>query len=75
MALHAGNRRRSQFGPRRFFGMSLSIASAANLVGIAIPTDFVFMLPFISVIVVLIIFAREARLPAALALPYHRGSR
>ena len=57
------------------FGMSLSIASAANLVGIAIPTDFVFMLPFISVIVVLIIFARQARLPAALGLPYHRGSR
>jgi simple sugar transport system permease protein len=57
------------------FGMSLSIATALQLVGIAIPTDLVFMLPFISVIVVLIIFARNARLPAALGLPYHRGSR
>ena len=40
-----------------------------------IPTGFVFMLPFVSVIVVLIIFARQSRLPAALGLPYHRGSR
>jgi simple sugar transport system permease protein len=55
--------------------MSLSIATALQLVGIAIPTDFVFMLPFISVIVVLVIFARQSRLPAALGLPYHRGSR
>jgi general nucleoside transport system permease protein len=44
-------------------------------VGIGIPTAFVFMLPFASVMVVLIIFARQARLPAALGLPYHRGSR
>ncbi|HKZ92256.1 MAG TPA: ABC transporter permease [Candidatus Limnocylindrales bacterium] len=57
------------------FGMSLSIATALQLVGIAIPTDFVFMLPFISIIVVLILFARQARLPSALGLPYHRGSR
>ncbi len=57
------------------FGMSLSISTALQLVGIDIPTSFVFMLPFISVIVVLIIFARQSRLPSALALPYHRGSR
>jgi simple sugar transport system permease protein len=57
------------------FGMSLSIATALQLVGIAIPTDFVFMLPFVSVIVVLVLFARQSRLPAALGLPYHRGSR
>lgn len=57
------------------FGMSLSLATALQLVGIDIPTSFVFMLPFLSVIVVLIIFARQSRLPAALGLPYHRGSR
>jgi simple sugar transport system permease protein len=33
------------------------------------------MLPFASVMVVLIIFARQSRLPAALGLPYHRGAR
>lgn len=57
------------------FGMSLSLATALQLVGIDIPTSFVFMLPFVSVIVVLVIFARQSRLPAALGLAYHRGSR
>jgi len=57
------------------FGMSLSIATALQLVGVDVPTAFVFMLPFLSVIVVLIVFARQSRLPAALGLPYHRGSR
>lgn len=57
------------------FGISLSVATALQLVGVAIPLDIVLMLPFISVIVVLVLFAREARLPSALGLPYIRGSR
>lgn len=57
------------------FGMSLSLATALQLVSVAIPVDVVQMLPFISVIVVLIVFARNAPLPAALGLPYVRGSR
>jgi simple sugar transport system permease protein len=57
------------------FGMSLSIATAMQLVGVEIPTAFVFMLPFLSIIVVLVLFARQSRLPAALGLPYHRGAR
>jgi general nucleoside transport system permease protein len=57
------------------FGLSQSIARALQLVGIEIPVDVVFMLPFVLIIVVLVIFARQARLPAALGLPYHRGSR
>ncbi len=57
------------------FGMSLSLATALQLVGIDIATSYVFMLPFISVMVVLVIFARQSRLPSALGLPYHRGSR
>jgi general nucleoside transport system permease protein len=57
------------------FGMSLSLATAFQLVGVKIPTAFVFMLPFLSIIVVLVIFARRSRLPAALGLPYHRGTR
>jgi general nucleoside transport system permease protein len=54
------------------FGMSLSVATALQLVGIEISTDYVQMLPFISVIVVL---ARRSYLPSALALPYVRGER
>ncbi len=57
------------------FGMSLSLTTALQLVGINIPVDVVTMLPFISVMVVLILFARDARLPSALGLPYLRGSR
>jgi ABC-type uncharacterized transport system permease subunit len=57
------------------FGMSLSVGSALRLFGIDIPSSFVFMLPFLTVILVLIIFARQSRLPSALGLPYHRGSR
>jgi simple sugar transport system permease protein len=33
------------------------------------------MLPFIVILAVLIVFGRRAYLPAALALPYERGSR
>ena len=57
------------------FGMSLSVATALQLVGIEISTDYVQMLPFISVIVVLVLFARRSYLPSALALPYVRGER
>ena len=57
------------------FGMSLSIATALQLAGVKVPTAIVFMLPFVSVVLVLIIFARQSRLPSALGLPYHRGSR
>ena len=45
------------------FGMSLSLTTALQLVGIDVPVDVVQMLPFVSVMVVLIIFARDARLP------------
>ena len=42
------------------------MATALQLVGVQIPVDMVQMLPFISVMVVLILFARDARLPSAL---------
>jgi simple sugar transport system permease protein len=57
------------------FGISLSVATALQLIGISIPTDYVQMLPFIVVIVVLVLFARRSYLPSALALPYVRGER
>lgn len=57
------------------FGMSVSLATALQLVGITVPIDVVNMLPFVAVLVVLVIFARQAYLPAALGLPYKRGIR
>ena len=55
--------------------MSLSIATALQLIGVDIQTDYVQMLPFIAVIVVLVLFARRSYLPSALALPYVRGEK
>jgi general nucleoside transport system permease protein len=57
------------------FGMSLTIATALQLIGVEIQTDYVQMLPFITVIVVLVLFARRSYLPSALALPYVRGEK
>ena len=57
------------------FGMTVSLATALQLVGVNVSTDLVNMLPFVVVMVVLVVFARRAYLPAALGLPYQRGSR
>ena len=57
------------------FGASRSVATALQLVGVSLPTDVVFMLPFIVVMVALVMFARRSYLPAALGTPYRRGER
>ena len=57
------------------FGISLSLADWAQVANVNISTDFVLMLPFILVLLVLVLFGRRAYLPAALALPYVRGAR
>lgn len=57
------------------FGLCLSFADWAQAYGIIdISTDFLLLLPFLVVLLVLVIFGRRAYLPAALALPYERGS-
>jgi len=57
------------------FGMSVSLSTALQLVGVDVPQDVVNMLPFVAVMATLILFARRAYLPAALGVPYVRGSR
>jgi simple sugar transport system permease protein len=57
------------------FGVALSIATALQLVGINVSTDLVQMLPFLVVILALVLFVRQAYLPAALAIPFVRGQR
>jgi simple sugar transport system permease protein len=57
------------------FGISLSLADWAQVAGVDISTDVIFMLPFVLVLAVLVIFGRRSYLPAALALPYVRGAR
>jgi len=55
------------------FGICLQVGTSLQVAGINIPNDVIFMLPFLVVMVVLIIFARQAYLPAALCVPYKRG--
>jgi simple sugar transport system permease protein len=62
-------------GAALLFGLMLSLTTALQLARIQIPVDIVEMLPFVSVMVVLVLFARDARLPSALGLPYVRGAR
>jgi general nucleoside transport system permease protein len=57
------------------FGIVLSLSDSLQLAGINISTDVVNMLPFAAIIIALIVFARRAYLPPALALPYVRGAR
>jgi simple sugar transport system permease protein len=63
------------FGAALFFGLCLSVTTALQLVGVDVPTDVVYMLPFLAVMVVLLGFARRSYLPAALCLPYRRVGR
>jgi ABC-type uncharacterized transport system permease subunit len=63
------------FGGAFIFGLCLSVATALQLVNIDVPTDVVYMLPFVAVMVALAAFARRSFLPAALCLPYRRGER
>jgi general nucleoside transport system permease protein len=57
------------------FGISLSLSDSLQIAGISISTDVVHMLPFLAIVLALILFARRAYLPPALAVPYVRGAR
>ena len=62
-------------GGAMLFSGCLSVATALQVAGFNIPTDVVQMIPFAMVMIVLVLFARRAHLPAALGLPYQRGAR
>jgi simple sugar transport system permease protein len=55
------------------FGVCQSIVTALQVVGIDVPNDVVFMLPFLAVMVALVLFARRSYLPSALGKAYRRG--
>lgn len=57
------------------FGIALSLSTLLQVVGINLSTEVVHMLPFAAIMAALILFARRAYLPPALALPYVRGAR
>jgi simple sugar transport system permease protein len=57
------------------FGIALSINGPLDAVGVTLSPEVLHTLPFASIILALILFARRAYLPPALALPYVRGAR
>src|SRR5439155_4178289 len=57
------------------FGISLSVNDELQLVGVNLSPEVLHMLPFALIIAALMLFARRAYLPPALALPYVRGAR
>jgi len=57
------------------FGIALSLSTLLGVAGIDLSPEVVNMLPFVAIILALILFARRAYLPPALALPYVRGAR
>jgi simple sugar transport system permease protein len=57
------------------FGMSVSLTTSLQLIGVEVAQDVVNMIPFIAVMLALVAFARRAYLPAALATPYRREAR
>ena len=57
------------------FGIALSLSDLLQIAGINLSPEVVHILPFAAIIVALMLFARRAYLPPALALPYFRGAR
>lgn len=72
IAMLARGRAGWAFAGAFIFGLCLSISTALQVLGVDMPVDVVFMLPFLAVMVALVAFSRRAYLPAALCVPYRR---
>lgn len=55
-------------------GTCLSLTTALQVLGVNLPTDVIQMLPFITVMLVLVVFGHRAALPAALGTLWTRGT-
>ncbi len=57
------------------FGLLRGLGTAIQLTDLDIRSEFLEMIPYVGVIVLVVVLGRRARLPAALGLAYHRGAR
>jgi simple sugar transport system permease protein len=57
------------------FGLLRGLGTAIQLTDIHIRSEFLEMIPYVGVIVLVVALGRRARLPAALGLAHHRGAR
>jgi simple sugar transport system permease protein len=64
-------------GAALFFGIAQAVKSLVQILGLTayVPTEFIFMLPYILTIIVLAGFVGRTNAPAALGKPYETGSR
>jgi simple sugar transport system permease protein len=70
-----GGRPSRVFAGAVLFGVLRSLANGLQVIGIQVRPEFILMLPYVGIIVLLIALADRAGLPAALAVPYERGRR
>jgi ABC-type uncharacterized transport system permease subunit len=54
------------------FGVCHSLTFGLQILGLDVPREFILMLPYVAVILLLCILARNTRLPGAFCLPYER---
>jgi general nucleoside transport system permease protein len=57
------------------FGLLRGLGTAIQLTDLDIRSEFLEMIPYVGVIVLVVALGRRSRLPAALGLAYHRGAR
>lgn len=57
------------------FGLLRGLGTAIQLTDLHIRSEFLEMIPYLGVILLVIVLGRRAQLPAALGLAYHRGAR
>jgi len=55
------------------FGLVQSLAVGFQIIALPVRPEFILMLPYIGVIFALVFLAKNAQLPAAMAIPYERG--
>jgi ABC-type uncharacterized transport system permease subunit len=54
------------------FGVCHSLTFGLQILGLDVPREFILMLPYVAVIILLCILARNTRLPGAFCTPYER---
>ncbi|MBN2324158.1 MAG: ABC transporter permease [Spirochaetes bacterium] len=54
------------------FGVCHSLTFGLQILGLDVPREFILMLPYVAVILLLCILARNTKLPGAFCLPYER---
>lgn len=54
------------------FGICQSLTFGLQILGLDVPREFILMLPYVAVIILLCILARNTKLPGAFCLPYER---